>query len=466
MSTASLVATSAGDTRVRGHRANDRLALALVAIVALAPTPFGSARPFFWSLWALVFALLGFAYFGVFHRRSLTFRLPPFAWVSALAYFCLCGFLVVQMLPIGGLPQFEPIVTRQGEVVRSITLSLDPALTWLMLLRFLTYGICALLFWQVAVSRERARRLLEILFFIIAGYAFYALLALTQFGDPILLFQKWAYQGVATATFVNRNSFATFLAFGMVAGVGLIVFDFSARLVDADEARRFRGLSRRMGFHFAGLAVIVAALLATQSRMGLFSGGLGAAVTFLISIARLPRGARLAGRIAVFFTFALAILLLLYGSGVADRLGSVESAADVRGSLYTQIWTMILARPWLGYGGGTFEVAYPLYHILPVSPDLVWDKAHDSYLALWTELGLVVGSIPLALIGMSFLRAIRNWRRDSSWVTPAVAVGVVVTAAVHSIVDFSLEIEAVTFMFIALLAIGSADAERGYRLSR
>ena len=129
----------------------------------------------------------------------------------------------------------------------------------------------------------------------------------------------------------------------------------------------------------------------------------------------------------------------------------------MRGDLYAQLLSMIAAQPWLGYGGGSFELAYPLFHQWPVNPDMVWDKAHSTYLALWSELGVIAGSLPLLLVLIFLLQAFRLYAiRSADWAAPAVAVAVVAVADIHSLVDFSLEIEANAFLFLAILALAIA----------
>ncbi|MNU11818.1 hypothetical protein D3C72_2599710 [compost metagenome] len=47
--------------------------------------------------------------------------------------------------------------------------------------------------------------------------------------------------------------------------------------------------------------------------------------------------------------------------------------------------------------------------------------------------------------------------RRGSWRAQTVAVGAIAVGAVHSTVDFSLEIQANTIMFLALIALGYAS---------
>lgn len=442
-----VAAASGARSSNRQRRLNAVLSGILVGVVALAPIPLGSNRPFFWALWAAVLGAVAVVYLGLLLLRGEGLRVPlGRLWLPALLGAVLAGVLVVQALPI--VPGGADFVTAAGERVASATLSLAPGMTWLMLLQLSTFGLFFFLMLQVAANRSRARRIAMALFVIVVAHALYGLVALVLLDDSLLFFSKWAYAGFATGSFVNRNSFATFLAFGLVLGVLLTLRELR------DSKAGGRSTAAML---LAATALILATLLATGSRMGLAAGLAGAGLAALMAAGKSAGGRP--GRIllALVPVTAAVAVLVLYGSGTFDRLGSLETDANVRGDLYAQVLGMIAARPWLGYGGGAFEVAYPLYHQAPVSPDLVWDKAHSTYLALWTELGVIVGSIPLLLVALAGVDALRLYLgRRGDWTAPAAAVAVIAVAAIHSVVDFSLEIEANALLFLAIIAVGVA----------
>ncbi len=431
----------------RQRRVNGVLTTILVAIVAIAPILLGSNRPFFWAFWAAVIGAVAVLYLVALLVRGETLRMPlRRLWLPASLLAALLVFLGAQMAPIA-----TAFVGASGDVIASATLSLAPGATWLTLLQFATYGLFFFLMLQVAANRSRARRIGVALFVVVVAHALYGLFALVLLDDSLLFFPKWAYEGFATGGFVNRNSFATFLAFGLVLGVLL-----AARELKGDGGRANAAVI------LAGSALILATLVATGSRMGLFAGLVGSAVAVLMAGAKDEKTTRTRGLLLAILPIAAAIVVfILYGAGTFDRLGSLESDANVRGDLYQQVIGMIAARPWLGYGGGAFELAYPLFHQLPVSPDLVWDKAHSTYLSLWAELGLVAGSIPMLLIAWIAIDALRLYlgRRSGDWTAPAAAVAVTVVAALHSTVDFSLEMQANVFFFLAVLAVGVARSD-------
>jgi len=436
---------------------NDRFAVALIIFLGLAPIPLGGNRPVFWALSGLVLAAIALFYFGLLIRQKSELRHGP-AQLKLLMvpYLLLLGFIVLQMVPFGDW--VSPIKIAVGDaIIASSTMSLTPGMSFLTLIQFTSYGLLFFLVVQIAHNTDRAHKMLVALFVILVAYAAYALFALTQLGDPILFFVKSAYQGTATATFVNRNSFATFLGLGLVAG---LVFTAASLLPNSEQTGGQKSLLSA-ALYLTGSSVIFAALIATQSRMGFAAGATGALIAGLLVLSKAPKARRLIWPVLIFGILGTIVLFFLYGGGLLERVGSVESSADVRMALYGQVITMIANRPWTGYGAGSFELAFPLFHQLPVSPDLLWDKAHNTYLALWSELGIVFGSIPILLIfmiGVSAWRIFRLARRR--WINAAIALGAITTTAIHSLADFSLEIQAVAYLFVAILAIGIAGPEK------
>jgi len=301
----------------------------------------------------------------------------------------------------------------------------------------------------VAVNRSRARRLGLALFFVVVAHALYGLVALTLLGDPMLAFDKIIHKGFATGSFLNRNSYATFLAFGLVLGVL-----YGLREWRAGDRQRLWLLPLLV----AGIGLILASLLASGSRMGLAAGLAGAASAVVLALAKAGHTKEGGGRWRWLLLFALPVVVgigVLYGANTLERLGAVENDAGIRGALYEQVIALIARFPWTGIGMGTFEAVFPLFQQPPLDPEFVWNRAHSSYLGLWVEAGLIAGSVPLLLVALIAIESfVLYLRRKGDWTAPAAALCVTVVAAVHSLVDFSLEIEANALLFLAILALG------------
>jgi O-antigen ligase len=441
----------------RGN-ANDRLGWVLLLLVGLSPLPLGSNRPAFWAAWGLVLGLLGLVYFLSLRARGSALRISPWRVPElTIPFLLLLAFVAVQLLPLGWVGYSPMQALPRGLQLSSSSISLDPATTGLTLLQFASYGLLALLFLQVGYRNSRADRVLGAIFLAIVAYGLLGIVLQGQLGALLGIPGSGP---VATGPFVNRNSYATYLAFGLTIGVALAIGQ-----LERSESRR--GRHRRvaaLALLAAGLFVIGAALVATQSRMGFVAGLTGALSVTLLSLAGRRLGAGIWLGVASGLLIGTIGMLAFNGGGLLERVGSLETAGDIRVDLYRQVWQMILSSPLVGYGGGTFEGTFPLFHQLPVSPDVVWNKAHSTYFALWAEFGFIFGSLPLLIVIAAASRLLAA--RPSG--PRLAAIGVIVAAAVHSSVDFSLEIEAVAFTFVAIVflaigaGIGAAEQRRDH----
>jgi O-antigen ligase len=97
---------------------------------------------------------------------------------------------------------------------------------------------------------------------------------------------------------------------------------------------------------------------------------------------------------------ALSILVWLISDTLMDRIGLLFTGEDSTGSGRTDIWSVGLRALgqfgiW-GAGLGTFPHVYRMYE--PLGPRIVPPSAHNSYLQLWTELGIVGVVLLLAIV--------------------------------------------------------------------
>jgi O-antigen ligase len=431
---------------------------AVTACVFVIPFILGGNRPLAWPIATLILAPFALMLaLGILTRgdRRLT-RIDP--GLPAVLYGLLFAYVLAQCLPIAGYLPAQWLALPAG-VDAGEAISLSPGDTLLTLLRWTNVGLLAFLVLHISASRSRSERLFFLLFCVGMLHAAYGLVLRYQFGDTILFAPKWAYLGSATGAFVNRNSFATFLSIAAVLSVVLLLKRLKERRLRS-SADVFSHLSITHGalLPALGTAIVLAALISTNSRLGAAAGLAGILVTvaLLIGGRGAQRGAALV-MLAILCCFALA--LMLFGDSLIDRVGLLQNAAEVRGDLYHQVWGMILDRPWTGYGGGAFEIAYPLFHRPPVDPDLVWDHAHSSYLALWVDYGLIFGSLPLLALLIVFARLIVVFTREPGTDPLIVAgIGSTVVVAIHSIADFSLEIHGVTLLYTAVLSLAFGRA--------
>ncbi len=438
-----------------GGREHDYFGWALIAFVAFAPIPLGSNRPFFWMFNALVVALIGAAYSVSLFRKSVRPRIALSDLGLPVVLFTLAVvWLALQILPLGLLPHPSWINLDGGS---GGAISAAPGETFAMLVRYVTYALFFVLAVQVFVNRSRAHRLLNVLFWVAVAESLLALASLYQFGDVLLFFKKTAYEGNATGTFVNRNTFATFSGLGIVIGIALLFGD--GLRGNQGRVRWIDLVFGRSGVLTIGMLVIAFGLAVSQSRMGIFVAGAGAVTVLVLSLFR-ASGAR---RSVAFVTIAGIVLagvgLTATGGILFERLWDVDQSADIRMSAYQQTGQLIAQHPWLGSGGGSFKDTFNAVRHLPVSSDVVWDKAHDLYLELSVDLGIPLAiCVVLAVLLFAWRCLSTTIRRQESWEIPAASVGATVLVGLHSLVDFSMQIEAVVLFYLTILAAGVAQS--------
>lgn len=423
-------------------RIRDALGVVLALAVVLSAIPLGSNHPVFWLGNAVVLGVIGAVYFGLRpDSGQRPGRVIMRVWPIAL---CFAG------MPLAGLLQLLPF---PGSVagIETRTITIDQLATLLGVVRLLSYGVFMVLLAEVARDPARIRRMLWIVF---GGVFLHAVFALVELGIPSFFDHDSAYPGMATGTFVNRNSFASFLGMGFVVGLTLLRVPAGAegRVRSAPLGpAAFNGAARWFALGLIGLA-----LLATQSRMGLAATAAGAVAVMAatpgvgpLRTVRWRNAAFALGAIVVMGVFGQGVILrgLMAGPALVDRV-----------TLFGQVIAMIGERPLAGFGLDSFRAAFELYHQPPLATDLTWNYAHNVYLALWAEMGVIAGSLPLVaglLIAMTIVKRLKTGATEPAI---AAAFGVLVLQAVHSLADFSLEISANVLLFVFVLVLGLVRA--------
>ncbi len=431
---------------------------ALLLLLALVPLPFGAVYPFTWGLTAVFVGLATALYMFRLSRIGISLRVSlAEIGVPVLLFGLFCLYLVLQVLPIGllipGLTSFD----ANGMTFASPTLSVSGGQTTLMLVRHLTYGLLFFLVVQVTQNPDRRQLFLKVILAIIALYCAQAVISL-QAGDTLLGLTKRHYLGSATGPFVNRNSFATFLAIGAVIALAQVGNHLVRQANRHQHDGMVQGVVGNAVTYTAVYLVLFAVVFATNSRMGVFCVIAGSAVVAVILFARLTKSTAAMIPLLGAILLASVVALVMFGEGLFNRVIDIEASTEQRIEVYQQILQLIGMRPMTGFGGGAFEQAYQIVHQLPVSPDFLWNRAHNSYLSLWAEMGLVVGSLPVIALILVGVRLIGALRHDTPvWAVQATGLAVLTIGAVHSLVDFSLEIQANAMFFVAIVgaAVGS-----------
>jgi hypothetical protein len=129
-------------------------------------------------------------------------------------------------------------------------------------------------------------------------------------------------------------------------------------------------------------------------------------------------------------------------------------------AVYTIAMRSIFDAPLLGYGYGTFADVFPMFRDQSAGTFNGWDVAHSTYLEVFQGLGLIYGSMLVASVVLLVLACVKGamTRRENETI-PCVAASAAFLVGIHSLVDFSLQIQAIAITFMALLGAGVAQSQ-------
>ncbi|WP_092780467.1 O-antigen ligase family protein [Rhodospira trueperi] len=410
---------------------------ALIAVLAWAPLPLGSNRP--WST-----ALLMVMVFGLAATVSLRGSRPVWSPERRLALALFAGafgWTLVQAAPGLGpaQPHWDALHSLTGQIPWR-SLSITPWATADGGLRLAGYAAAA---WLGAAALDNAserRAVILTLAGVGAVLAVYALIVQFSGSYTIWWWKKWIYQDVTTATFVNRNTYCIY------AGIGVAAALMAARCASRSTRRWVWRLA-------AGLGLLAAVL--TESRWGLACVAAGLAGLALLRPS--PPPWRTMGIGVAVLTAAPVALVLAGQARFFARFDPAFVLGDVRWDLYRVTLDAIRAAPWTGHGLGSFPVLYHQVRDETLSDVLVF-QAHSVPLELAAELGLPAALALTAAFVLLVVEAARRARRDGDPLARlAAAAGIM--AGLHGLLDFSMQTPALAVTVLVLLgAAGSASA--------
>jgi O-antigen ligase len=461
--------SSAAQFNSDGYRSADgiiELVIFWAFIAGLSWTPFwyGSNDLISWGINAILFPGLASLY-----EVSLFLRGAPHPiaikklGLAAALFGLVVVWILVQTATWVPAPFDHPIWELAAKALGAPlagSVSVNRELTTLALVRLMTTGSVFWIAVQLCRNSLRASRLIEAVAAIGATYAVYGLITFAINSGHWPGLAASSRNVFLSSTFINRNSFATFAGICLLAICGLIFRLYRHEITNGPPRHRIAAIIEATGQRgvvlLSGGFLILVALLLTGSR-----GGIIAAVGgfFVLSVLTLWRDT-LQFKTMAFVGIIVATVCVGFGGPLAEALAQKGLGDAGRLAVYSITLQSIIDVPLTGFGYGTFVDVFPMYRDRSISLIGVWEQAHNTYLEVFQGLGLVFGLIlvfSVALLAVSCgAGAIR--RRENSTI-PCVAASVVFLVAAHALVDFSLQIQAVTVTFAAILGTGVAQAQ-------
>jgi len=405
----------------RGAAAYEWIALILAALPALVgPVLFGGVR--LWSIAPLM--LCSFAGFLLYALRPVVFRAE-----------------VPLSIPPGSLPALAFLVY----VALTVPLAIAP---YEGMLRLLMLGSALAAYWVIAGLAGRGGRwkwLVALVLIVAAMDGAYAVMQHLQGSRMMLGVERHpSYLMRMGGTYNCPNHFANLLAMAMAFGLAVVLAPESGWTLKV------------VGVYAVGMMAWPLAL--SQSRSGFAAAILGCGTTLLLTAWR--RGARQ----AVFAFLAVPVIAAVAVGLVWARAPALwgrlaRSSTDLQGRI--MVWTgtlrMVEAAPVFGHGGGSFRLLDSRY--VDLHPNVAAVHAHNDYLHVAAEYGIVGGVLGLIVAGAILVRLLRllaGARKELNAVLAAGAVGVLVVAASQALVDFNLHIYGNSMALLLLLGCVAA----------
>jgi O-antigen ligase len=214
----------------------------------------------------------------------------------------------------------------------------------------------------------------------------------------------------------------------------------------------------------AGIAALMAASIFLSGSRGGMAAFIAQMVVLGVLMARKREGGwRQPLMLGSFLAVVIVFLVWMGGNALTQRLISIHSEAreeingGIRLSIDRDCLRMLIKRPILGWGLGTFPTVYPEFRSFYTN--FFVNQAHNDYLQLLVETGLAGFSIAVWFLVLVFRQAagkLKNWTETASGSMAMAALLGCVGILVHSFLDFNLQIPANAALFYVLCAIAAS----------
>ena len=441
----------------------------LTVLVVTFPIFFGGNVNWAWDTFSILASLLLVIWAAGFLARKnveLKFfhriRIPFLLFALVLLWVAIQAFVPV---PEG----WANPIWREAEAVLDATLphviSIEPSRTLTGLMRLFSYGVIFILVLQTANRPEQVIGALKAFAVAATLYAGYGLYIQLSGSATVLGYDKFYYPDALTSTFINRNSYATYAGFGLLTITtlclqGWVTIAFrAANRTTHDKWVLFGEFLSRYWWLVLAWAIVFTALLLTGSRAGTVTTLAALFVLLVIYIGKSHHSIQ-KGLLAIAGLFAvLASVLLFSGKLVLARLSALffgDSNEAMRASLFEQGMQIIHDYPLTGTGYDTYPFAFYMYRGMEAEFSLRSVHAHNTYLENAIELGIPAAAILVLVFMMLFWTCYRGIRRRHRYfMLPVLGLVITLQIALHSLVDFSMEMPGVaaTYAFLTALAV-------------
>ncbi|HIE44419.1 MAG TPA: hypothetical protein EYP78_06470 [Candidatus Omnitrophica bacterium] len=419
-------------------------------------------------------------------RYPITFAESFEFFQLKLLYIIFLLLLLIYYSFISSLRPANPSLTRRQREIREQTGYIKSSSLYIPLVLFVTLGILSLM-WTVSyyatstqlfffifyfltfflslkvVDNDDTReRLLIVLFFstlLVCLYAIYQYFWGLDETRKYVLTHKEDIWMVESSRFMSRlytdRAFSTFIYPNALASFLIMVFPFSIFY-------SFMYIRKKIIF----FTLLVPSLLILFAFVLTFSkGGMIALILswLTIWIVRMKKRHKLVSVAIIIILLSGGILLSYTNEYFAEKVIPFKDSLRVRLEYWQAGWEMIKERPLSGFGLGCFGRAYAKYK-LPQAEET--QMAHNNFLQVWAELG-IVGFLIFLAIFIFYFREMTPKLRHLDNFSPLQRVFIlggyvsILTFVFHSLGDFSLYVFSVAFNLFLIMGVSCGVGSDG-----
>jgi O-antigen ligase len=324
-------------------------------------------------------------------------------------------------------------------------LSVYPYLTMMEFLRWSAYALLFFLALESFRTEDHVRQFVWFLLTLGFVVSVFGIVQYFTFNGKLCWSVELPNGASPFGPFVDGDHFAGFVELSAPLGFALLLF----------RAWRREQITLLLLFTIVPLGAVIL----SASRGGI----IGLALEFAL-LAFLSRAHRI-GRKQFLGAVAIALVAgsFLVWLGVSKAFQRFEQlthegiSQDSRVSIYRDTWRIFLDHPRTGTGLGTLVAVYPRY--ASFYNGLTVDHAHNDYLELLAEMGIVGGVCGLVFITLLFWQGLASLQMATGHFARAAIAGSLTACTgllLHGLVDFNLQIPSNALIFFLLSGIATA----------
>jgi O-antigen ligase/tetratricopeptide (TPR) repeat protein len=449
-----------------------------ISILFFSPLAFGSVEQ--WSMTTVQFLICCCALFLVLSPKKderYLLKVPGTLPLTLLIFWMLFQVLslppsIIHTVAPSTYEIYQPILDVSPQD-QWIPLTVNQKATLFESMRIASYALFYFLTVQILSSGPYLKKTVRIVSYLAIGIAFLAIIQKFSSPNHIYWFRSTPEGAGTVGPWVYHNHYAGFME--MMCPLVLALFLFYQPTVNHEKPLRSRIAeictlpgSNLHVFFGCGVLVIISSIFVSLSRGGIIS--LTMALLFFVLV--LPRKTFNFKYVTYgFLVCSIALMVTWFGWGsIIEKFGTTFTDTGNITNIRLQLWqdSLNIIHDFFltGTGFGTFIHIYPLYKT--VANDAILDHAHNDYIELLTDGGIVGFVLAACFILTIILHAWKNLkiRRDRYAILVSIgALTGIVSILFHSVTDFNMHNGAngLYFFFLCGLLVSAGNTRLYYR---